>query len=411
MPLFPFYFMKRVLAAALFCLLTVCSYAESIRLTNGVILVGSITNRTEYAVDVLTKYSEVTVPLRDIVEIMPDKYVVKMQSGQEFLGVIKDMDEFNLTLETDSGVINLDMPKVAALEVYDYAQGEKQEAYIASREQAAIQAEQTKAAGGIVFDEDLEKAFSSKSSAPREAVVSARPAAAPITVSSSAPAQAVAAPVIKEEPAPEKKAAAKEEKPKKEKKQKEEKASNIPEDEKEAWRYVSVEAGALSAGLKFLGEDIGGVNAHVEFKYLFKVLPNLWVGPTVGLSMVPKTTFEQGVYEHKTSGSILHLGAGANYYIFSRPKTRMYLTAQAGLERLSVNYRYYDTSDPQVDQWTDDNFSSNSFYYGAGAGAEYKFSDFTLGLEGRYNSVSRGDRLSESDSAFYTAVIKISWKF
>ena len=41
------------------------------------------------------------------------------------MGVIVDLDEFNLKLQTDDGIVNIDMPQIANIEVYDYDQAPK----------------------------------------------------------------------------------------------------------------------------------------------------------------------------------------------------------------------------------------------------------------------------------------------
>ncbi|WP_424244006.1 hypothetical protein Dip510_001191 [Elusimicrobium posterum] len=169
---------KLLLIPVLISACTVFLQAEAVVLKNGTILTGSILSQNEHILNLQTKYGVVPVSQRNIAEIMPDKHRISFTGGGEIVGVIEDIDQFNIRLKTDNGYVNIDMSKVASVDVYDYEQTANQQKYVAEQNKAAEAAaaaaaagqDTTKAAatGGISFDDDIDRIFTPK--APTQAV-------------------------------------------------------------------------------------------------------------------------------------------------------------------------------------------------------------------------------------------------
>ena len=172
---------KFICAIAFLSIFAVCSNAEAIRLKNGVIITGSIVGQTEYVLSVQTAHGTISINQREVDTIMPDLHRVLMKGGGEFVGTVLDLDQFNLSLKTDKGVVNLDVAQIASMEIYDYGEAEKQQKYVEKKielEQEALKALPdsgvsaataaeaaaggTLSTSGLAFDPDLEKAFPSK---------------------------------------------------------------------------------------------------------------------------------------------------------------------------------------------------------------------------------------------------------
>ncbi|WP_428897406.1 hypothetical protein Dip518_001195 [Parelusimicrobium proximum] len=425
-------------------------YAEGIKLKTGVVMTGSIVSQTEYVLNLNTSYGVVSIPQRDIVEILPDQHRVLLKGGGELVGQILDIDEFNLRLKTDTAIVNIDVPKIAAFEVYDYNQAEKQQQYIEQKKQAEEAAAQPKAPGTLSFDDDLERAFSTRSpqageysverevvrpSAPRPAVVT--PAAAPVYTppSYSQPAAPASAPAPQ---AP--KTASPEYGPKiytgelpKDAKfnsgtepvakgGKKHTVKELPKDEKEAKRYLSVALGATQTGMKYGEHDIGGTGVHAEIKHLWKIFNNhFWLGGSLALNTIPKEkiilqeTGDNYPYEKKFSGNNFVFSVAAQYYINPYSRYKVYLLGSAGLEYMKIDKKWTSESippPPPVSYESETkNYSSTNFSGGFGLGLERKVSDLFLALELKANTSSRSDDFKDSDTIFYTAALKAAWKF
>ena len=151
--------------------------AETLKMKDGSLISGSILSQTEYTLNLATSYGNITLNQRDIEQILPDKHRLILKGGTQLVGVILDMDEFNLKLQTDDGAtVNVDMPQIVSIEAYDYDRGQKAqqefvEKKLEQQEQAAQAAAQAQAvaatgavtaAGGLTFDSDIDQVFDAK---------------------------------------------------------------------------------------------------------------------------------------------------------------------------------------------------------------------------------------------------------
>ncbi|MBR2505254.1 MAG: hypothetical protein IKB61_04890, partial [Elusimicrobiaceae bacterium] len=175
--------MKKTLALFLSLFIFSLSSAETVKLKYGTFLSGSIVSQTEYTLNLNTSYGPVVLNQREVEAILPDKHRVFLKGGSQLVGVIIDLDEFNMKLQTDEGTVNIDMPQIVSVEVYDYEQGETAKQTITQKQiqqQEALAKETARqatlsgssaataasgtvqAAGGLTFDSDIEKVFDVK---------------------------------------------------------------------------------------------------------------------------------------------------------------------------------------------------------------------------------------------------------
>ena len=167
--------MKRSVFAICLVLAAAVLQAETIKMKDGELISGSILSQTEYTLNLATSYGNITLNQREIEAILPDKHRLILKGGTQLVGVILDLDEFNLKLQTDDGaVVNVDMPQIVSIETYDYDRGENaQKEFVEKnleRQQAAATAAQQNAAqagapavvpaaGGLTFDSDIDQVF------------------------------------------------------------------------------------------------------------------------------------------------------------------------------------------------------------------------------------------------------------
>lgn len=441
--------MKRSFAlfAALFA--SVALQAESIKLKDGTILSGSILSQTQYTLNLATSYGTVTLNQKEIEQILPDKHRILLKGGTQLVGVILDLDEFNLKLQTDSGVVNIDMPQIANIEVYDYDQGQKQQQqYVEQKIETAAQAAQkqeqvaqtgkVEAAGGLSFDSDIDKVFDAQNAT----VVGGRV----VTTTPTSPVQATPQnpQLLSDEEAflkgvksgtvsqQEYATAAKTELASKKSAKKETSAKK----EKDFNKSLSLQLGVMPLDLKlnvsgingFQKEtdpkDVGGTSIAVSGKFLWRVMDgNFWLGPTLGIANIDGASFpdldpdvaaandtaassgKPIPYPDptvKTSGQILNFGLSANYYINPQSLFSFYLTANAGYEMLTLNYRGTEKSQ---------SFKSNGIAGGAGVGVETRIDDLYLGLEVRQQFAARSDELEDSSATNTVFSLQANWKF
>ena len=258
--------MKKIFAFLVALCCTAAPHAETLKMKNGDLITGSILSQTEYTLNLATSYGNITLNQREIEEILPDKHRLILKGGTQLVGVILDMDEFNLKLQTDDGsTVNVDMPQIVTIEMYDYDRGEKAQQQIVEQQierqqqeatqqaQAAVRTEtkQVEAAGGLSFDSDIDQVFDAKKATvvngavvtPSAAVQQAAPR--PLTdeeaflrnVKSCHVTQQEYAATYKEEVAA-KKTAKQETKP------------AVKQKEKNFSKYFSVQAGAMPLDLK-----------------------------------------------------------------------------------------------------------------------------------------------------------------
>ena len=442
---------KSVLAV---CLLAAASLAqaETIKMKTGELISGSILSQTEYTLNLATSYGNITLNQREIEQILPDKHRIILKGGTQLVGVILDLDEFNLKLQTDDGAtVNVDMPQIVSIEVYDYDQGKKaqqefvqqniqeQQAAQAAAQAAAQsgQAAVVEAAGGLTFDSDINQVFDAQTATVVNGSVvtpSARVQAAapkPMTdeeaflkgVKTGAVSQQEYAAAAKEELAS-KKPAAQKQTPKKTYK------------EKDFNKYFAVEAGAMAldlqaSGVLKLGDlatvdlgsntlDAGGTSAVISSKFLWRLKEsNLWIGPMLTFASIANNDYSfslpsLGSVSASSSGNIFTIGAAANYYLNPAGRFSFYLTANAAYEMLTLNYRGNITASSSTGTQElpfRDSLTSNGFSGALGIGVETWVDDVMIGLEVRQAFAPRSGELKESAVSNTIAQAKLSWKF
>lgn len=439
-----------VLLFALCC--AAALHAETLKMKNGDLITGSILSQTEYTLNLATSYGNITLNQREIEEILPDKHRIILKGGTQLVGVILDMDEFNLKLQTEDGsTVNVDMPQIVTIETYDYDRGEhaqqqlveekirQEQAQAAAQAQAVRQAEtkQVEAAGGLAFDSDIDQVFDAKKATivngavvtPSAAVQQAAPR--PLTdeeaflrnVKSGAVTQQEYASAAKKELSA-KKTAKTETKP------------AVKQKEKNFSKYFSVQAGAMALDLQLANTaqpgfetedgsaDVGGTSVQISSKFLWRVKEsNLWLGPVLGVGNIPNNSLEdrdpsvlaindrdvesghEPSYPNptvKTSGQMLTFGAAAHYYLNPNSRFAFYLAASAAYEMLKLNYR------GEINSKT---FNSNGFAGSAGLGVETWVDDVMIGLEARQVFASRSDALKDSAASNTVIQAQLSWKF
>ncbi|MDD7579209.1 MAG: outer membrane beta-barrel protein [Elusimicrobia bacterium] len=444
--------MKKIFAFLFALCCTSAPHAETLKMKNGDLITGSILSQTEYTLNLATSYGNITLNQREIEEILPDKHRLILKGGTQLVGVILDMDEFNLKLQTDDGsTVNVDMPQIVTIEMYDYDRGEKaqqqiveqqierQQQQAAAQAQAAVRTEtkQVEAAGGLSFDSDIDQVFDAKKATvvngavvtPSAAVQQAAPR--PLTDEEAFLRNVKSGQVTQQEYA----AAAKEELAAK-KPTKQEAKPAVKQKEKNFSKYFSVQAGAMPLDLKLSNSarpgfetedgsaDVGGTSVAVSSKFLWRVKEsNLWLGPVLGVGNVPNNSFEdrdQAVLDAndkniaegkepsypdptvKTSGQILTFGAAAHYYVNPESRFAFYLAASAAYEMLKLNYR---------GEMNSKEINSNGFAGSAGLGVETWVDDVMVGLEVRQVFAKRSDDLKDSSASNTVIQAQLSWKF
>ncbi|OUO57527.1 outer membrane beta-barrel protein [Candidatus Avelusimicrobium gallicola] len=424
--------------------------AETIKMKTGELISGSILSQTEYTLNLATSYGNITLNQREIEQILPDKHRLILKGGTQLVGVILDLDEFNLKLQTDDGsIVNVDMPQIISIEVYDYDQGEKaQQKFVQEniqQQQAAAQAaaqqsapaDTVQAAGGLTFDSDINQVFDAQTATvvngsvvtPSARVQTAAPK--PMTdeeaflkgVKTGAVSQQEYAAAAKEELTA-KKPTAKKQTPKKTYK------------EKDFNKYFAVEAGAMALDLQASGvlklgdlatvdlgdntQDMGGTSAVISSKFLWRLKEsNLWIGPMLTFASIANNDYSfslpsLGSVSASSSGNILTVGAAANYYLNPAGRFSFYLTANAAYEMLTLNYRGNITTSSSTGTQElpfRDSLTSNGFSGALGLGVETWVDDVMIGLEVRQVFAPRSGELKESAVSNTVAQAKLSWKF
>ena len=432
--------MRRVLLAIL-CLAAIPLCAETIKMKDGNLISGSIVSQTEYVLNLATSYGTITLNQKEIEQILPDKHRIILKGGSQLIGQILDLDEFNVKLQTDDGVVvNIDMPQIVSVETYDYDRGENaQKEYVEKTQEAAVQREAhaaavaagtaaagVAAAGGLTFDNDIDQVFDTqKATVVNGSVVT--PSAAPAKPTQTAPLSDEEAflkgvktgAVSQQEYA----AAAKEQlSTKKEKEPKIEKKAPVLHNEADYRKYFAVQAGVMPLDLKLdnskrLGYsdgdsyDVGGTSAAVSSKFLWRIKGSrLWIGPELGIGSIANNSFEEKAPLSiavdnptvRTSGQVFRGGVTAHYYINPKNRFAFYLTGSAMYEMLHVNYRGEEQSE---------SISSNGFAGAIGLGVETWIDDVMLGIEVRDVFAKRQKELKDSSASNVLIQAQLSWKF
>ena len=445
--------MKKSVFAVLcvFCLACL-GQAETIKMKSGEFISGSILSQTEYTLNLATSFGTITLNQREIEQILPDKHRIILKGGTQLVGVILDLDEFNLKLQTDDGAtVNVDMPQIVSIEAYDYDRGQNAQKEFVEKTQEAQQAQEeakqaaaakgaapvVEAAGGLTFDSDIDQVFAAQKATvvngtvvtPSANVTQAAPK--PLTDEEAFVKGVKTGTVSQQDYAK----AAKEELTKKKTVQPAKKQADKPR-EKDFSKYFAIQAGAMPLDLKLDNSsregydaqddsiDVGGTSAAISSKFLWRVKEsNFWAGPVLGIANIANSSFEDKDPAVKaanddaiatgqelpypdptvrTSGQILTLGAAANYYLNPNSRFAFYLTATAMYEMLTLNYR---------GEMQSHSIKSNGFAGGVGLGVETWVDDIMLGLEARQVFAQRSGELKNSASSNTVIQAQFSWKF
>lgn len=161
---------------------------------------------------------------------------------------------------------------------------------------------------------------------------------------------------------------------------------------------------------------MGGTGVAVSGKFLWRLKEsNLWLGPILAFTSVPNNDFtlQDGtdIYEMRSSGSILSLGAAANYYINPKSRFSFYLTAAAQYEALSLNYHGVKNDGTPGATAFSESVSSNGPSGSVGLGVETWVDDLMLGAEVRQVFAPRKDELKKSATSNTVIQVQLSWKF
>lgn len=434
--------MKKSVFAVLCLFFLVClAQAETIKMKSGEFISGSILSQTEYTLNLATSFGIITLNQREIEQILPDKHRIILKGGTQLVGVILDLDEFNLKLQTDDGAtVNVDMPQIVSIEAYDYDRGQNaQKEFVEKTQQVQQAKEEAKqaAAGGLTFDSDIDQVFAAQ----KATVVNGSVVTPSATVTQTAPKlltdeeafiKGVKTGAVSQTDFAK---AAKEELNKKKVVQPAVKTADKPR-EKDFSKYFAIQAGAMPLDLKLDNSardgydaqddsiDVGGTSAAVSSKFLWRVKEsNLWAGPVLGIANIANASFadkdpavqaanaadmsagREPSYPDptvRTSGQILTLGAAANYYLNPNSRFVFYVTASAMYEMLTLNYR---------GEMQSNSIKSNGFAGGAGVGVETWVDDIMLGLEARQVFAQRSGELKNSAASNTVIQAQFSWKF
>lgn len=431
-------FFRLILFIAVFILSSYTpSHAETIKMKDGALISGSILSQTQYTLNLATSYGNITLNQREIEQILPDKHRIVLKGGTQLIGVILDLDEFNLKLQTDDGAtVNVDMPQIVSIEAYDYDRGQNaqkefvektQEAQAAQLAAQQARAQGTVAAeGGLTFDSDINQVFDSKNATVVNGAV--------VTPTGRA-TQTAPKPLTDEEAflrgtKPEQQAQSIEETKKEllaENSDKKKDKKELPK-ETDFSKYFALQLGTRLTDLKLdnssrgeywtgddKGIDVGGTGIAVDGKFLWRIKDsNFWAGPALGISNIPNNSFadkQKAVVDDptrypdpkvKTSGRVLNLGAAVHYYLTPKSRFAVYLVGTAGFEMLKLNYRGEIQSH---------SFSSNGFTASGGIGIETWVDDLMLGVEAREIYAKRANDLSDSSDTNLVIALHTSWKF
>ncbi len=402
---------------------TIPVFCEAIKLKNGLIVNGSIIDRSEYILKVQTSYGVISLNQREIEKIMPDLHRVFLKGGGEYVGTVVDLDDFNLTLNTDNGLVNIDVAQITSMEIYDYEEAAKQKKYIENKIEQETQEKQeedkkqkaaatTMGTSGLSFDEDLEKVFPSKPEETEETKYIYK-------THEDTPEQIKAA--------AEEKAAAEALTPAEQEQKIKEEALSFDQNKKrkEAKNYFALHLGALNTKLKVDISDLGGpqdfevagMGVSFGLAYMRKLTNRFWWGGGLGFGMLPKksTRYDYGTTQRDTqiSGQIYDLNALFNFYFNPQNPVRVYLTGGASVTSLGIDKSYSDYN-TATESWggaiTKDT-TQTVFGGNIGLGLEWTVQDINIGLETRLKYTPLKKELSNSPKTNVLVTLKTSWFF
>lgn len=442
--------MKKSVFAVLCLFFLVClAQAETIKMKSGEFISGSILSQTEYTLNLATSFGTITLNQREIEQILPDKHRIILKGGTQLVGVILDLDEFNLKLQTDDGAtVNVDMPQIVSIEAYDYDRGQNAQKEFVEKTQQVQQAKEeakqaaaakgaatvVEAAGGLTFDSDIDQVFAAQ----KATVVNGSVVTPSATVTQAAPKlltdeeafiKGVKTGAVSQQDFAK---AAKEELNKKKVVQPAVKTADKPR-EKDFHKYFAVEAGVMDLDLKVggiltLGDtasidlgkqtvNVGGISAAISSKFLWRIKEsNLWLGPMLSFSNITNNNYAfsfigGGSLDASSSGNIMMLGVNANYYLNPESRFAFYATVNLSYEKLTLNYRGTVTKPTNEVIPFRDSIKSNGFAGGAGIGVETLVDDVMIGVEARQVFAQRSGELKNSSSSNTVIQARLSWKF
>lgn len=415
--------MKKIFIFLLALTFTAPVFCEAIKLKNGLIINGSIVDRSEYILKVQTSYGVISLNQREVDKIMPDLHRVFLKGGGEYVGTVVDLDDFNLTLNTDSGLVNIDVAQISSMEIYDYEEAAKQKKYVESKIEQETQekaeedkkqkaAATTMGASGLSFDEDLEKVFPSK---PQETEGTKYI----YKTHEDTPEQAKAA--------AEDKAASEALTPAEQEQKIKEEALSFDQNKKrkEGKNYFAAHIGMLNTKLNVDISDlygptdfeVSGSGVYFSVAYMRKLTNRFWYGGGLGFGMLPKksTRYAYSTTQRDTqiSGQIYDLNALFNFYLNPQNPLRVYLTGGASVTSVGIDRSYSDYI-VSTDTWgspiTEDR-TQTTFGANAGLGLELAVDDVNIGLETRVKYATLKKDLSNSPKTSLLITLKASWFF
>lgn len=446
--------------------------AETIKLKDGSFVSGSITSQTEYTLNINSAYGLIVLNQREVEAILPDKHRVHLKGGTELVGVILDIDEFNLKLQTDDGMVNIDMPQIVSIEVYDYEQGDAVQKNIAQRQaqQAAQEAERTRqaalaaaaatatgaaasqvigttentSAGGLNFDADIEKVFDSK----KPEIVNGQ--VQTVREISAADIRAQRAAQMSEEEAflkgvsPKEREAAIAQTAEAARSGKLEQIKNA--EAKKATRpkeaatnkLFSLAVGAQGNKLKLDNSErpgfentspynVGGTSVRVEASFLWRLKSsNFWLGPSLALANIPKSSFDDldpAITEANntatTNGNPQPYPPGSDLSVSTSGqmidimlKTQYYFNPDNLFSVYAVaagGYRFLTLNYRGVIKG--DNINKGAALGLAGLGVQTRWDDVLIGLEVTEHFTPYSGDFKDSSAANTVASLTFNWKF
>lgn len=443
--------MKKSVFAVLCLFFLVClAQAETIKMKSGEFISGSILSQTEYTLNLATSFGTITLNQREIEQILPDKHRIILKGGTQLVGVILDLDEFNLKLQTDDGAtVNVDMPQIVSIEAYDYDRGQNAQKEFVEKTQQVQQAKEeakqaaaakgaapvVEAAGGLTFDSDIDQVFAAQ----KATVVNGSVVTPSATVTQTAPKlltdeeafiKGVKTGEVSQQDYA---AAAKNELSAKKPAKKEAAKPAAKPKEKDFHKYFAVEAGVMDLDLKVggiltLGDtasidlgkqtvNVGGISAAISSKFLWRIKEsNLWLGPMLSFSNITNNNYAFSFIggeslDASSSGNIMMLGVNANYYLNPESRFAFYATVNLSYEKLALNYRGTITKPTNEVIPFRDSIKSNGFAGGAGIGVETLVDDVMIGVEARQVFAQRSGELKNSSSSNTVIQARLSWKF
>lgn len=421
--------MKKFFVFLLVLTFTIPAFCEAIKLKNGLIVNGSIIDRSEYILKVQTSYGVISLNQREVEKIMPDLHRVFLKGGGEYVGTVVDLDDFNLTLNTDNGLVNIDVAQITSMEIYDYEEAAKQKKYVENKiEQEAQEKAQeedkkqkatatTMGTSGLSFDEDLEKVFPSKPQETEEIKYIYK-------THEDTPEQIKAA--------EEELAAAEALTPAEQEQKKKEEALSFDQNKKrkDGKNYFALHLGVLNTKLNVDISDldgpddfkISGTGVSFGLNYMRKLTNRFWWGGGFGFGMLPKKSISYDITpdakqgDTEISGQIYDLNALFNFYFNPKSPVRVYLTGGANLTAVGIDRSYAERTN-DGSGWTDwtviktEDKTQTVFGTNVGVGLEWTIDDINIGLETRLKYTPLKKELSNSPKTGVLVTLKTSWFF